>query len=1170
MKNAMLGGVRRTLAIAVGVIASVAPAPLRAEECIAGFWQFNEGAGTNALDISGFARHGSLCNMDSAASWVDGISRTALHFNGPGSSNYVDCGNAAALNFNENNAFTIACWIRPESFTNYQGIVGKWAGGWAGSPYQLTLYIDKRLRICIGGGGTNYADVLIPASNFTAGAWHHVAATYDGATLRGYVNGLEQGATNTGGLVLTSNVASLKIGRYSSDAATFNGDIDEVLLCNYALPEEDIYDLFDRLIGWWPLDEGSGLVAADISVFTNQAALIGMDENNWVDGQLAPDGYFRHALHFNGAGSSNYVDCGNDGIYNFNDNNAFTIAGWVRPLNPTYYPAQGIIGKWAGGWAGSPYQLAFLSSGLLRICIGGGGTNYANIYLPAAEFPTGAWRHVAATYDGSVLRGYVNGVEKCSTNAGGLVLASNSASLKIGRYASDTYTFNGDIDDVRLHDRALSSNEIFQSVQMLSARPDRNYYTGEDAVALCSLQIEAADGLAGNCYLIARDAQGNALGTNAAPGVETDLAFSTSAFTAGVYAVKIELRKNSGELLHACQMEIVVQNPRPGGGEVKMDLRKGIVLRDGVGFFPLGIYTHTLGYGVSTRGAQDGEEGMFEFLSDVGFNTLVRQKSYTNATMFLNLADQYGLAVINWTSPQPPLLDTNLYPTLEDRLAVHWAWYTNMEPDIISEITTLSGHSNLLAYYNVDEPNLMNAEERIAVAEWYWNTVTNIDIYRPQMLLYARSIPAGDDWTRWGQVLGYDVYPCPFMGGLYNDPGRGTAYYAWQLRERCRADRKVMWFVPVANMLDPARSPIGMDRARMLCQAYAAVIYGARGLLYFALPNAIGEDAWYALETINYRMSQMAPALLNGDIPQNIGYTPDNFNPAAQQFPMVNAAVFKYPDGNYLLLAVNILSNAVDTTFTVDGILSCTRLFDNPGALSLNGESFAEQIEAYGVRAYTLTLAAGSEPVQAGVSMTERADLPASAVDIDGIIAQMHQGKNYCPNPCFDRQFNTGIPDFYRPYFCLSVDPLAGQVGSTWYVDDATTWSNNPSLCMYRCPLISSEPETRGTFGSVYPAASGEMTFSFYALGGQAGDRIWVRLNVSGDWTAPVYQAATFTLATNAWQRCQMTFNMETNAANKGARELLMCPASFDDTVWVSGLQLELGDSATAFQDDSD
>jgi len=115
-------------------------------------------------------------------------------------------------------------------------------------------------------------------------------------------------------------------------------------------------------------------------------------------------------------------------------------------------------------------------------------------------------------------------------------------------------------------------------------------------------------------------------------------------------------------------------------------------------------------------------------------------------------------------------------------------------------------------------------------------------------------------------------------------------------------------------------------------QAYTAIIYGSRGLLYFALNDIAGEDAWDGLRSISAQIKAMTPALLNGDIAQTIKYTPDNFQPVSQKFPMVNAAVFQYPDGDYLLMAANIMPHAVDTKFRVGGIKSGARLFNAAAA----------------------------------------------------------------------------------------------------------------------------------------------------------------------------------------------------------------------------------------------
>jgi hypothetical protein len=76
-----------------------------------------------------------------------------------------------------------------------------------------------------------------------------------------------------------------------------------------------------------------------------------------------------------------------------------------------------------------------------------------------AAIPTGAWTHLATTYDGSVLRLYVNGAQVRSLAAGGSISVS-TGQLKLGGNAIWSEWFAGLMDDVRIYSRALTAAEI--------------------------------------------------------------------------------------------------------------------------------------------------------------------------------------------------------------------------------------------------------------------------------------------------------------------------------------------------------------------------------------------------------------------------------------------------------------------------------------------------------------------------------------------------------------------------------------------------------------------------------------------------------------------------------------------------------------------------------------
>ena len=72
---------------------------------------------------------------------------------------------------------------------------------------------------------------------------------------------------------------------------------------------------------------------------------------------------------------------------------------------------------------------------------------------------TGAWHHVAATYDGTQVSGYYDGQLIAQKSASGNV-AQNNKKLAIGGRPGDGRGFDGRFYDVRIYDRALTDSEI--------------------------------------------------------------------------------------------------------------------------------------------------------------------------------------------------------------------------------------------------------------------------------------------------------------------------------------------------------------------------------------------------------------------------------------------------------------------------------------------------------------------------------------------------------------------------------------------------------------------------------------------------------------------------------------------------------------------------------------
>ena len=136
---------------------------------------------------------------------------------------------------------------------------------------------------------------------------------------------------------------------------------------------------------------------------------------------------------------------------------------WVRhmgvPGTNNYVLSQG-----AQGCTAASYSL-YTSLGNLFFGIWDGSTF---VQSPDAGGPgvwDGNWHLVAGTYDGAAVRLYVDGVEALSGTPASIVInyALPTNEFFIGAYRAGgacELRFNGDIDEVRIFNRALTAAEI--------------------------------------------------------------------------------------------------------------------------------------------------------------------------------------------------------------------------------------------------------------------------------------------------------------------------------------------------------------------------------------------------------------------------------------------------------------------------------------------------------------------------------------------------------------------------------------------------------------------------------------------------------------------------------------------------------------------------------------
>ena len=224
----------------------------------------------------------SLCSIEAQTlgSW------NCLDFNGTTSQVVVP--NQPSLN--PSTAVTVEAWISADVWATsiFQGSIvahdtwGTQSEGWAlrtGANGSLSFVI------ALNNNGSWYEAQSTP--QMLTNKWYHVAGTYDGTTVRIYINGKQVGTWTQAGTITTSNV-DMKIGNFPGPGSNryFDGKIDEVRVWNTALSQNTIKEYmcqyinpnhpnYSGLLAYYNFDLAAGSIVNDLSGNANDGLISG-------------------------------------------------------------------------------------------------------------------------------------------------------------------------------------------------------------------------------------------------------------------------------------------------------------------------------------------------------------------------------------------------------------------------------------------------------------------------------------------------------------------------------------------------------------------------------------------------------------------------------------------------------------------------------------------------------------------------------------------------------------------------------------------------------------------------------------------------------------------------------------------------------------------------------
>ncbi|MCB0032735.1 MAG: tandem-95 repeat protein, partial [Anaerolineales bacterium] len=188
-------------------------------------YHFEEAAGATIFYDSSYEGNHGLCSNCPTAG-ITGQYGQAVQFNGGTQAISITTG----LN-PISTTFSVATWLNADNFNNAQTLLSQQSGTGIGHEW-LRLNTNGQLKSLLGGA------VVTTTTSLTAGQWHHVVLTYDGTTLRLYIDAALEATVLQ---PMTSADGDLIIG-ISQDLSTapFSGLLDEFMLFDYALAEGEI------------------------------------------------------------------------------------------------------------------------------------------------------------------------------------------------------------------------------------------------------------------------------------------------------------------------------------------------------------------------------------------------------------------------------------------------------------------------------------------------------------------------------------------------------------------------------------------------------------------------------------------------------------------------------------------------------------------------------------------------------------------------------------------------------------------------------------------------------------------------------------------------------------------------------------------------------------------
>lgn len=477
-----------------------------------GWWRLDEGSDSTVNDTSGYDNHAII---PAGVTWTEGyLGRTILSTN-PAANRISLDSYVTNFQFMSQNSFSVSMWFR---FTNNLNDIQPLLTIREDDTTSKHFHILKRNSDNLNKitFAFNAAGDLNSATQITDNRWYHFAGTYnyDSGTGTGtriiYINGVQDAIDPSPVNPLNFTPTSMSIGYSNFTNTCLDGSINDMRIYDRVLSPSEVSNIYnlgsddisktiasnvattsrntssliykeiglvnslgltnstgtgisaqsptrsENLVGWWPLNEGTGDYAFDRAGKNLTASAVGGTITWANDNYIGPsfinsaDRYFQTA---------NVIPSTGMGI-----TNQYTICCWAKSTQDTWNDYGCLINHRVTDGVSSfnlyPDQGTKTVSLITSYSLGL-ETNVVSDIIPDIT----VWNHYAGIYDGSTIRMWVNGIPSGAVTTINTLVVYDSQ-IRIGRdNVTASRYLNGSIADCRIYNTALNQQELLTIMQ---------------------------------------------------------------------------------------------------------------------------------------------------------------------------------------------------------------------------------------------------------------------------------------------------------------------------------------------------------------------------------------------------------------------------------------------------------------------------------------------------------------------------------------------------------------------------------------------------------------------------------------------------------------------------------------------------------------------------------